>query len=134
MSQPNSLVPPVAAAAAASPANASGLIKGVYTIPLKTFGDTRGFFFETFRRSWIPEVLFMELIVDERGAPASRLVDFSFTPEVAAGLHQEIFLQVKTLLSTGRVHGDLSAYNLLMAGKGLTMIDLPQAWLVQLKR
>ncbi|MEO5769668.1 MAG: RIO1 family regulatory kinase/ATPase, partial [Polyangia bacterium] len=71
-------------------------------------------------------VLFMELIVDERGAPASRLVDFSFTPEVAAGLHQEIFVQVKTLLSTGRVHGDLSAYNLLMAGKGLTMIDLPQ--------
>lgn len=55
MSQPNTPVSPVGAAAPASPAKASALIKGVYTIPLKTFGDTRGFFFETFRRSWIPE-------------------------------------------------------------------------------
>jgi dTDP-4-dehydrorhamnose 3,5-epimerase len=31
------------------------LIAGVYTIALKTFGDSRGFFFETFRRSWVPE-------------------------------------------------------------------------------
>lgn len=37
-----------------SPAQPSTLIDGVYTIPLKVFGDTRGFFFETFRRSWIP--------------------------------------------------------------------------------
>ena len=40
---------------APSPVKPSSLIKGVYTIALKTFGDTRGFFFETFRRSWIPE-------------------------------------------------------------------------------
>lgn len=71
-------------------------------------------------------VLFMELIVNEQGVPASRLVDFTFTPPVAADLHLEIFLQVKRLLSIGRVHGDLSAYNVLMAGKGLTIIDLPQ--------
>jgi RIO kinase 1 len=71
-------------------------------------------------------VLFMELVVDEQGAPASRLADFSFAPDVAAGLHQEIFLQVKTLLGIGRIHGDLSAYNVLMAGKGLTVIDMPQ--------
>src|SRR5450432_392821 len=37
-----------------TPARPSALIDGVYTIPLKVFGDTRGFFFETFRRSWIP--------------------------------------------------------------------------------
>lgn len=71
-------------------------------------------------------VLFMELVVDDRGAPAARLADFSFTPDVAAGLHQEIFLQVKKLLEIGRIHGDLSAYNVLMAGKGLTVIDMPQ--------
>jgi len=71
-------------------------------------------------------VLFMELVVDESGAPAARLADFSFAPDVAAGLHQEIFMQVKTLLGIGRIHGDLSAYNVLMAGKGLTVIDMPQ--------
>lgn len=42
-------------AAAAGPAQQSARIAGVYAIPLKVFGDTRGFFFETFRRSWIPD-------------------------------------------------------------------------------
>lgn len=46
---------PPATASVASPAQPSELIRGVYTIPLKVFGDTRGFFFETFRRTWIPE-------------------------------------------------------------------------------
>jgi dTDP-4-dehydrorhamnose 3,5-epimerase len=46
---------PPSAAAPPGPAQASSLIKGVYTVPLKVFGDTRGYFFETFRRSWIPE-------------------------------------------------------------------------------
>jgi dTDP-4-dehydrorhamnose 3,5-epimerase len=40
---------------APSPAQPSTLIDGVYTIPLRVFGDDRGFFFETFRRTWIPE-------------------------------------------------------------------------------
>ncbi|MES1166307.1 MAG: RIO1 family regulatory kinase/ATPase [Verrucomicrobiota bacterium] len=71
-------------------------------------------------------VLFMELVVDENDMPAARLADFSFTPDVAANLHLEIFLQVKGLLATGRVHGDLSAYNVLMARKGVTIIDMPQ--------
>lgn len=71
-------------------------------------------------------VLFMELVVDERGAPASRLADFTFTAEEATRLHQEVFLQVKTLLGTGRIHGDLSAYNVLMAANGPTIIDMPQ--------
>jgi len=39
----------------ASPAQPSATIQGVFTIPLKSFGDDRGYFFETFRRSWIPE-------------------------------------------------------------------------------
>jgi RIO kinase 1 len=71
-------------------------------------------------------VLFMELVVDKEGVPASRLVDFSFSPEEATSLHLEIFNQVKALLGTGRIHGDLSAYNVLMADKGPTIIDLPQ--------
>ena len=71
-------------------------------------------------------VLFMELIVDAAGAPASRLADFVFTAEEATALHQEVFLQVKALLGTGRIHGDLSAYNVLMAAGGPTIIDMPQ--------
>jgi RIO kinase 1 len=71
-------------------------------------------------------VLFMELIVDERGAPASRLADFPLTSEEAARLHAEVFLQVKKLLGIGCIHGDLSAYNVLLAAKGPTIIDLPQ--------
>ena len=71
-------------------------------------------------------VLFMELLVDGAGAPASRLADFTFTAEEATALHQEVFLQVKALLGTGRIHGNLSAYNVLMAAGGPTIIDLPQ--------
>lgn len=72
------------------------------------------------------QVLFMELVVDADGVPASRLADFPFTPEEANALHQEVFMQVKKLLEAGRVHGDLSAYNILMGAKGPTIIDLPQ--------
>jgi RIO kinase 1 len=71
-------------------------------------------------------VLFMELLVGEEGAPAPRLADLLFTPEQAVQLHLEVFLQVKGLLETGRVHADLSAYNILMAAQGPTLIDLPQ--------
>jgi RIO kinase 1 len=71
-------------------------------------------------------VLLMELVVDGAGAPASRLADFSYTPDEAAALHLELFLQVKRLLETGQVHGDLSAYNVLMAAAGPTIIDMPQ--------
>jgi RIO kinase 1 len=72
------------------------------------------------------DVLLMELIVNEEGVPASRVADFTFTPENATLLHQEIFMQVKTLLGIGCVHGDLSAYNVLMGVRGPTIIDLPQ--------
>ena len=71
-------------------------------------------------------VLFMELVVDGAWTPASRLADFTYTAEEATALHQEVFLQVKALLGTGRIHGDLSAYNVLMAAGGPTIIDLPQ--------
>jgi RIO kinase 1 len=71
-------------------------------------------------------VLFMELLVDDQGAPAPRLADLLFTPEQATHLHLEVFLQVRRLLETGRVHADLSAYNILMAAQGPTLIDLPQ--------
>jgi dTDP-4-dehydrorhamnose 3,5-epimerase len=44
---------------AASPAQPSELIRGVYTVPLQRFGDDRGHFFETFRSGWIPDAKVM---------------------------------------------------------------------------
>ena len=46
---------PTTSLAPASPARPSALIAGVYQVPLRSFGDDRGYFFETFRRAWIPE-------------------------------------------------------------------------------
>ncbi len=71
-------------------------------------------------------VLLMELLVDEDGEPASRLADFELTPEVAELLHREIFGQVRLLLQNGKVHGDLSAFNILITARGPTIIDMPQ--------
>jgi RIO kinase 1 len=71
-------------------------------------------------------ILLMELLLDEQGAPASRMADIQFTPEEANRLHLEVFMQVKALLAIGRIHGDLSAYNVLMAAGGPTLIDMPQ--------
>jgi dTDP-4-dehydrorhamnose 3,5-epimerase len=37
-------------------ATESERIRGVYVVPLRAFSDDRGYFFESFRRSWIPGV------------------------------------------------------------------------------
>jgi RIO kinase 1 len=71
-------------------------------------------------------VLLMELLVDESGAPAPRLADFDLPADVAALLHREIYGQVRLLLSCGKIHGDLSAFNILIARDGPTIIDMPQ--------
>lgn len=40
--------------ASSSPARESQLIAGVYLVPLRSFADDRGYFFESFRQSWVP--------------------------------------------------------------------------------
>lgn len=72
------------------------------------------------------DVLLMELLVDDAGVPAPRLADFELPAEVAVLLHREIYGQVRMLLAAGRIHGDLSAFNILIARDGPTLIDLPQ--------
>jgi len=72
-------------------------------------------------------ILLMELVVDAQGAPAPRMADVHPTADEATQLHLQVFLQVKALLSVGLIHGDLSAYNVLMAAAGPTLIDMPQA-------
>jgi len=37
-----------------SPARESDLIAGVHVVPLRSFADDRGYFFESFRKSWVP--------------------------------------------------------------------------------
>jgi dTDP-4-dehydrorhamnose 3,5-epimerase len=39
---------------AQGPAQALGIIEGVYTVPIRAFEDDRGRFAETFRREWFP--------------------------------------------------------------------------------
>ena len=72
------------------------------------------------------DVLLMQLLVDELGNPAPRLADFELPSDVAELLHREIYGQVRLLLASGKVHGDLSAFNILVAEGGPTIIDMPQ--------
>lgn len=72
-------------------------------------------------------VLLMELITDENGAAAPRLNDVAFTPEDAHAHHATLIGQVVRMLCAGMVHGDLSEFNILLAGSGPVIIDLPQA-------
>jgi dTDP-4-dehydrorhamnose 3,5-epimerase len=39
-----------------SSAKESTRIRGVHVVPLRAFGDDRGYFFESFRRTWIPGI------------------------------------------------------------------------------
>jgi RIO kinase 1 len=72
------------------------------------------------------DVLLMDLLLDENDSPAPRLADFDLSAEEAEAMLKEIYRQVRMLLSTGRIHGDLSAFNVLIAAGGPTIIDLPQ--------
>jgi dTDP-4-dehydrorhamnose 3,5-epimerase len=40
--------------ASSSPARESKLITGVHVVPLRSFADDRGYFFESFRKTWVP--------------------------------------------------------------------------------
>ncbi|WP_265444404.1 serine protein kinase RIO [Flexivirga meconopsidis] len=72
------------------------------------------------------EVL-MELVTAPDGSPAPRLAAARPTPELLQSLWIQLSEAVVTLAAAGLVHGDLSAYNLLVAGDRLVVIDLPQA-------
>jgi RIO kinase 1 len=71
-------------------------------------------------------VLLMELVVDAEGQPAPRLVDALLTPELAVEFYRDLRQQAVKILCSDLIHGDLSAYNILLGANGPTIIDFPQ--------
>ncbi len=70
--------------------------------------------------------LLMELITSDDGCPAPRLVRARAEPVVLYGWWEQLVDAMHALARAGITHGDLSAYNLLVADQRLVMIDLPQ--------
>jgi len=77
--------------------------------------------------AFIDNILIMEFIQDDNGLPAPRLADLSLTSEEAERLLLLLIRQVVIMLCEGVVHGDLSDFNILMAGNQPVIIDFPQA-------
>ena len=71
--------------------------------------------------------LLMELDTDEEGQSAPRLGEVDLDPDTARAWHRYLMQQVARMLSVGLIHGDLSAYNVLVGPDGPVIIDLPQA-------
>ena len=69
----------------------------------------------------------MELITDAEGRSAPRLDEVELTAEQAREYHGFLIRQVVRMLSVGIIHGDLSAFNVLVGADGPVIIDLPQA-------
>lgn len=76
---------------------------------------------------FIEGVLIMELIQDEHGEPAPRLIDRKFTADEGMRVFRTLLTEVQLMLCAGVVHGDLSDFNVLMSERGPIIIDFPQA-------
>lgn len=73
-----------------------------------------------------PGPLLMEYLGDEDQA-APRLIDARLSKGEANSICDQILAQLKMLTAEGIVHGDLSAYNILVWNDEAWIIDLPQA-------
>jgi len=71
-------------------------------------------------------VLVMELVTDAEGFSAPRLGEVELTEDQARAFHQVLVRQVVRMLCCGLIHGDLSAYNVLVGPDGPVVIDFPQ--------
>ncbi|QSX77886.1 PA4780 family RIO1-like protein kinase [Agrilutibacter solisilvae] len=71
-------------------------------------------------------VLVMELVTDAEGFSAPRLGEVELTPPQALEFHSVLMRQVVRMLCCGLIHGDLSAYNVLVGPDGPIVIDFPQ--------
>ena len=71
-------------------------------------------------------VLLMELVRDEDGNPAPRLNEVDITAQQARDWHTFLIAEIVRMLCAGRIHGDLSEFNVLVDSSGPVIIDLPQ--------
>jgi RIO kinase 1 len=71
-------------------------------------------------------VLVMELVTDAEGFSAPRLCEVELTAVEALRFHAVLMRQVVRMLCCGLIHGDLSAFNVLVAPDGPVVIDFPQ--------
>lgn len=71
-------------------------------------------------------VLVMELVTDAEGFSAPRLGEVTLPAEQAREFHAILVQQVQLMLCCGLIHGDLSAYNVLVGPDGPVVIDFPQ--------
>jgi RIO kinase 1 len=71
-------------------------------------------------------VLVMELVTDAEGYSAPRLCEVELTAVEALRFHAVLMRQVVRMLCCGLIHGDLSAFNVLVAPDGPVVIDFPQ--------
>jgi RIO kinase 1 len=71
-------------------------------------------------------VLVMELVTDAQGFSAPRLGEVELNAETAREYHGVLVRQVVRMLCSGLIHGDLSAYNVLVGLDGPVVIDFPQ--------
>ena len=71
-------------------------------------------------------VLVMELVTDAEGFSAPRLGELEFDAALAREYHAFLVKQVQLMLCVGLIHGDLSAYNVLVGAEGPVVIDFPQ--------
>ena len=65
-------------------------------------------------------------IVDGEVQTAPRLAQTRPAPELLSSYFEQLRDAMTTMVKSGVVHGDLSAYNVLAAGERLVIIDLPQ--------
>ena len=77
--------------------------------------------------SFTDGVLVMELVRGADGYPAPRLGDVELSVDAARAIYDILIRAVVKMLCAGVVHGDLSDFNVLLAGDGPVLIDFPQA-------
>jgi RIO kinase 1 len=70
--------------------------------------------------------ILMEWITGPDGDSAPRLAQTRPEPALLTSYFEQLRDSMATMVRSGIVHGDLSAYNLLAAGDRLVIIDLPQ--------
>lgn len=70
--------------------------------------------------------LMMEYIVGPDGQAAPRLAQTHPEPDLLASLWDQLLDTMLVIAEQGWAHGDLSPFNLLVAGERLVLIDLPQ--------